>query len=194
MGPHLETTLVTPITQASRIPLSNQDSEFISTMAPTHPNMAVQSTNWRKTWKMQTGWCFWMAATGNCENTFSTTESNYAVYSCFYISFCLNCQNFLYISYYLFYWWYFLFCHPLCCCYNEKFLIVGLIKAHLLSGSNTPCGVCSDCIPCICWWSVGSVSWSEPFLVWCGWACGWAVGCAPGGPSPWACDPGQEAL
>lgn len=57
MGPHLETTLTTPITQASRIPLSNQDSEFISTMAPTLPNMAVQIKNCRKTWEMQTGWC-----------------------------------------------------------------------------------------------------------------------------------------
>lgn len=57
MGPHLEATLTTPITQASRIPLSNQDSEFISTMAPTLPNMAVQNKNCRKTWEMQTGWC-----------------------------------------------------------------------------------------------------------------------------------------
>lgn len=48
---HLEATLITPITQASRIPLSSQDSESISTMAPTLPSMAVQSKNCRKTCK-----------------------------------------------------------------------------------------------------------------------------------------------
>lgn len=49
-GAHLDATLTTPITQASRIPLSNHDSEFMSTMAPTLPNVAVQSRSCRKTW------------------------------------------------------------------------------------------------------------------------------------------------
>lgn len=52
-GPHLDATLTTPITQASRIPLSNHDSEFMSTMAPTLPNVAVQSRSCRKTWEME---------------------------------------------------------------------------------------------------------------------------------------------
>lgn len=51
--PHLVARLITPITQANRIPLSNQDSEFISTIAPTPPNKAVQSKNCRNTWEIQ---------------------------------------------------------------------------------------------------------------------------------------------
>lgn len=56
LTPHLAATLVTLITQASRIPLSSQDSEFISTMAPTHPNKAVQRRKCRNTWRTTTGW------------------------------------------------------------------------------------------------------------------------------------------
>lgn len=52
-GAHLDATLATPITQARRIPLSNHDSEFMSTMAPTLPNVAVQSRTCRKTWEME---------------------------------------------------------------------------------------------------------------------------------------------
>lgn len=52
---HLEATLIPPITQARRIPLSSHDSEFMSTMPPTLPNRAVQSRNCRKTCGMQTG-------------------------------------------------------------------------------------------------------------------------------------------
>lgn len=46
--PHLDRRLTTPIMHASRIPLSSHDSEFNSTMAPTHPYTPVQSNNCRK--------------------------------------------------------------------------------------------------------------------------------------------------
>lgn len=48
-GSHLEAKLIPPITQANRTPLSNQDSEFISTMAPTHPYRTVHNKNCTKT-------------------------------------------------------------------------------------------------------------------------------------------------
>lgn len=48
-GSHLEAKLIPPITQANRTPLSTQDSEFISTMAPTHPNRTVHNKNCTKT-------------------------------------------------------------------------------------------------------------------------------------------------
>lgn len=48
---HLEARLITPTTQANRILLSNQDSEFMSNIAPVEPNMAVLNKNCTKTLK-----------------------------------------------------------------------------------------------------------------------------------------------